>query len=500
MALVVGVMKVTLMTCQDDLNCYGLRCLSAVLRERGVATDLLFLDRWGPFKAWTKYQGGEAHAFEPRILNQVAELCADANLVGLSVMTLYYDASVQLSDYLRNRLRAPVIWGGIHPLCYPEECLEHADAVCLGEAEDTLLDVVDRIAAGRDLAGVPGVWFNADGVIIRNPIRQPTHDLDRLPPPDISVDRHFVYGRRGLRPLTSRELLRRWTGQYMTINARGCDLRCTYCCNSQLAQRFDWTIVRRKSVSALTEELVRVVRRYPSLRRIKLSDDAFGDLPENYIRDFAEDYRHHIALPLGIPGFSPFNLTEAKLAPLVDAGLQYVRLGIQSGSPRIRKLYGRRDTNEQIIRAVELVQAHRPAIQRLKLDIITDNPWETDADVIDTIRLLLRLPRPYDLALFSLTLFPGTPLFLKAQREGIVRDQRARIYRSHFYNVDTNRRLNRILELFKHPVVRPDAIEELLEVYRDPARFDPKLEAYLDDLPRQPRMLGRWLGRHRPIW
>lgn len=487
-------MKVTLITLQDDLNCYGIRCLSSVLREKGVQTQLLFLDRWGPFRAMTEYKG-QVREFESSVHDQVAALCADSDLVGFSVLTMYYEESARMTDELKKRIKAPIVWGGMHTICEPEECLRHADAICLGEAEDTLVELVDRVKSRRDFKGLNGVWYREGTDIIRNAARQPARDLDRFPHPDISTEGHFVLRDGVIRPLTVKELLKRWDHHYMTINSRGCSMRCTYCCNSQLSSRFDWTFVRPKSVGKIMDEFKQAVRRYPSLQGIKLSDDAFGDLPDSYIRDFSMAYKKEIGRPLGIPGFSPANLTEEKLQWLTEAGLVYLRIGIQSGSPSVRKMYGRHDSNEQIEQAVNLVWKYRKLIKRLKLDIITDNPWESEGDVIESIRLLNRLPKPYVLAVFSLTLFPGTPLYIKARHESLLKDGEWVPYRRHFYNLDEGSRLNKILWLFKRPVVYPKMIERLVSVYKEPEAFEGAYRRYnlrsALDVRNWP--VGRWL-------
>lgn len=478
-------MKVALLTLQDDLNCYGVRCLSSVLREQGVSTELLYLGRGGPHEA-RLLTGAARPPLPPAVVDQIAERCADADVIGLSVMTLYYEESAELSDALRRRLGVPVVWGGIHPLCDPAGSLRHADAICIGEAEESLPELLARLDAGDDLGGLPGVWFRRGHEVVSNPRRNPSADLDRFPAPDYSLDGHFVYWEGALRPLTREILLERLDRLYMTIDARGCPLRCTYCCNSQMARRFDWTVLRRKSVPRMMEEIRGVLHRYPEIEGVKLSDDAFGDLPLDYIREFAEQYKKAVGLPLGIPGFSPRNLTRGKLEPLVDAGLVYVRLGIQSGSPRIRKLYGRHDTNEEIVRAVEEVQRCMPPIERLKLDLITDNPWEDPSDSVESIRLLQRLSKPYELAVFSLTLFPGTPLHLKARREGLLDDEGNLVYRKHFHNVSEKNPWNRILQLFTRPVVLAERIDDLLACADDPDRFEYRLGEYLEALARVP--------------
>lgn len=476
-------MKVTLITLQDDLNCYGLRCLTSVLKESGVQTQLLMLDRWGAAQSALAYKGSEQQ-YPDKTLEDVRKLCEGSDLIGFSVMTLYFKETVRFTQYLKTTLNVPVMWGGIHPICEPKDCLQYADIVCLGEAEETIIDVVNALSLHKGLKGIPGIMYKEGDRIITNPTRQPSYELDKFPYPHVELDNTYVYNldEQSIKPLDRNELLKRWGHVYMTINARGCPMRCTYCCNSQLSRRFDWTFVRSKSITKIIGELKHVKNIYPELRGVKLSDDAFGDLPVEYIKEFASEYKKEISLPLWVPGFSPSNLTREKLSPLVDAGLVYTRIGIQSGSPRVRKLYGRHDTNEQIINAVKLVHEFRPKIKLLKLDIITDNPWETEDDIIESIRLLMKLPKPYMLCHFKLTMFPGTPLYIKAKREGILRESYDAGYSTHFYNIDMSSKLNKIITLFTEPVVLNDKIEGLISAHKDENTFEQKYTEYINSL------------------
>jgi hypothetical protein len=53
-------------------------------------------------------------------------------------------------------------------------------------------------------------------------------------------------------------------------------------------------------------------------------------------------------------------------------------------------------------------------------DLILDNPWETQSDILETIALLGKLAPPYSLNLFSLAFFPGTSLCARAVEEKII--------------------------------------------------------------------------------
>src|SRR4030042_590275 len=67
-------------------------------------------------------------AFAPDDMNQ------DVDLVGITVMTDLALRAYHIADTYRQR-GVKVVLGGIHPTVLPDEALDHADAVVVGEAE-----------------------------------------------------------------------------------------------------------------------------------------------------------------------------------------------------------------------------------------------------------------------------------------------------------------------------------------------------------------------------
>src|SRR4030066_2471491 len=67
-------------------------------------------------------------AFAPDDINQ------DVDLVGITVMTDLALKAYHIADAYRQKA-VKVVLGGIHPTVLPDEALEHADAVVVGEAE-----------------------------------------------------------------------------------------------------------------------------------------------------------------------------------------------------------------------------------------------------------------------------------------------------------------------------------------------------------------------------
>ena len=44
-------------------------------------------------------------------------------------------------------------------------------------------------------------------------------------------------------------------------------------------------------------------------------------------------------------------------------------------------------------------------------DVILDNPFETEEDALETVRVLQNVRKPFQLQLFSLTFYKGTEIF-----------------------------------------------------------------------------------------
>jgi radical SAM superfamily enzyme YgiQ (UPF0313 family) len=95
----------------------------------------------------------------------------DADLVGISAMTGYVRRGYEIAAGYRRR-GIPVIMGGVHPSFMPREALEHADAVCVGEAELVVPKILDDVERGN-LRGI----YRADGLLQVENMKLPRYDL-----------------------------------------------------------------------------------------------------------------------------------------------------------------------------------------------------------------------------------------------------------------------------------------------------------------------------------
>jgi len=70
------------------------------------------------------------------------------DLIGISCMTANAPRAYLLADHFRLK-GTKVVVGGIHPTILPDEALQHADSVVIGEAEGVWKGLIDDMAAGH---------------------------------------------------------------------------------------------------------------------------------------------------------------------------------------------------------------------------------------------------------------------------------------------------------------------------------------------------------------
>src|SRR3972149_857544 len=70
------------------------------------------------------------------------------DLVGLSLMTSQAPGGYRIADKYRKR-GGTVVLGGMHPSALPQEAIQHADAVVIGEGENVWGQLIEDFRNGR---------------------------------------------------------------------------------------------------------------------------------------------------------------------------------------------------------------------------------------------------------------------------------------------------------------------------------------------------------------
>jgi len=400
--------RLALISLQNTFIDFGIRYIASAAKQQGYHVDVL----------WMGLNSSQPESGSKALVNWLKE--NEIDLVGIGLMSIHYSRAVAYTHAIRNEMKIPVIWGGIHPILSPEKCLETADYVCTGDGEFSVLALMEALEKGIEDPEIENIWFKSGESITKNK-RTVVSDLDQYPPPDYDLEHHHVFTQNSIVPGTvemfSREMP--WShNRHYVITSRGCPYQCTYCSNSALKSIFGKThSARIRSVESVIGEIRAIKQAYPFVQAFAIMDDSFFFKPKGWIETFCQEFKT-IDAGFGVL-MHPKTVTRDRLNMLLDAGLIGIQMGLQSGSERTSKeIYHRPEPVSEFVRAAGVLDEFMDRLVVRTYDVIVDNPLETDDDRAETVRILSHLNKPFHLDLFSLTLFPGTELYDMMRAEG----------------------------------------------------------------------------------
>lgn len=462
----------------------GGRFLSAYLRRHGHEARLIFLPDVIPEVDGVRYSRSAAFECSDRLKQICLDLASDCHVVGFSVLAAFHEPMSQISDFLRQRLGKPVIWGGVHPSQFPKACLEVADWVCVGDGEETLVEFLDTLGAGGDCRKVPGLLYATPEGPVSTGRRILRNGLDHYPFPDYTFsDDWWVDAIPGaekavrLTPAVYRAEQKRYpdhTGQhvlvpYKTVASRGCPFFCSYCSMGSLDKKE--APFRKRSAANVIQELEEVTAQHGDMFDVvSMSDDTFLSHSREWIAEFAEAYRQRIGRPLRVIGF-PESVTPEKITALCRAGAMHIGMGVESLSEKTLELYDRKTRPDRVIKAANVLTAHAAEYRMLPptFDIILGNPYERRSEELRTFRRSLGIEGKYKVVLFHLGFLPGSKLYNRARADGLLGEGDVAAYRSWFSHRDE---ADRFLEALYSASVRRSAPRYLLKLLSYPAVYE----------------------------
>ena len=287
------------------------------------------------------------------------------------------------------------ICGGPHPTCFPQ-CMENVprlDAVCVGEGEYPMLELVQALDQGRDPSSIRGLWVRRNGDIVRNLTRPFIANLDELPYED-----RALFG-------TQEAIDQYGLGQLRIMASRGCPYVCTYCSNHRQSKTQEGRYVRFRSADHVLGEL-REARAAYRFEEVFFDDDIFM-MNRKVVNEFCARYPKEIGKPFVFCGRVEMCNPEI-LKQLKDAGGRRIDFGIESGNEELRRfILKRKMTNAQILEATRMAKAAGLQVKTLNM---VGLPEETPAKFTDTVELNRQInPEVASIGVFYP--YPGTDLY-----------------------------------------------------------------------------------------
>lgn len=443
-------MKVSLISTSTYPSDQGIRTLSSRLKEAGHNVKLIFMTL---SEDYTKF-------YSLNELKQLARICKNSGLIGVSSYASTAKRAIQIINFLK-KMNIPIVWGGIHATISPEECIKYVDIVCIGEGEEAILELADSIEKNKNIENIKNLWVKdkkdtKNGKIIKNPVRKLIDNIDSIPFPDYDIEQHYILERHRIRKFQEKDL----AGQIFFLTGRGCPYGCDYCSNNLLNELYKGKrkrIVRWHSIDYIINGILYLKKRFPSLSYFDIRDDTFSLRPVEQIREFNEKYKEHVKMRFKCLA-DPKTITEEKIELLVDAGCTDIIIGIQ-GSERVNKeIYHRNQTDENVLQAASILNKYQNRLA-VMYDVITCNPYEKPEDIINLIRLLQKIPKPYYLSVNNLVFFTGSKLYTRAKRDGIIKTEKDSAAELNYWDRSKhislkkkNVYLNLILNLMRGPV------------------------------------------------
>jgi len=289
---------------------------------------------------------------------EIAGLCHCLELAGIPLF-----AEERAAHPRRHPL---VVIGGPLTFSNPVPAAPYADVLLLGEAEETIVELVEavRSAASRPallqtLAARPGFYVPAvhgertPAVAAANDALLPAHSQIRTPHTELS-------------------------NMFLIEPERGCHRGCTYC------------VMRRSTNGGMRlVEPARVLALIPpDARRVGLVGAAVTDHPglPKILQGIVEEGRE-----VGISSLRADRLTDEIVGLLKRGGYRTLTTAADGASERMRDIIQRKTKERHLLRAAQLARAH--GMSQFKLYMMLGVPGETDDDIDELGRFALELAK-----------------------------------------------------------------------------------------------------------
>jgi radical SAM superfamily enzyme YgiQ (UPF0313 family) len=308
---------------------------------------------------------------------QEIDTCYPCDLVAITVSTPAAISAFQIADRFRQR-GIKVVMGGVHPTVLPEECLQHADAICKGEGELIWGELLNDYE-NNNLKKV----YESDIV------------LDPIVLPKINRD---LFSKKG------------YLINNTVLISRGCPNICEFC----LVKNIYGLKYRLRTIDAVICEIAQMKTGPKPV--VFVDDNIAGN------KEFAKNFFKAL-IPLKIKWISQCSLTIAEDEELLDLAAESGCIGLFIGFESIKQ------TNlKAFSKTINNVENYYNLIQKIKKKKIFIHGafifgFDEDNENIFSETLQFAQDAKLEVANFGiLTPYPGTPLFERLKSENRIFD------------------------------------------------------------------------------
>ncbi len=408
-------MKILLIVYDNDAHIgffpMGVAALAASCRQAGYEVDIYSQDiHHYPDKHLTAFLNANHY-----------------DAVGLSFIGAYYPykKAKAIAQAIHEAKEPPLlVLGGHGPSPEPKYFLRllDAEAVVIGEGEETFVELLDMFGTTTSLLDIQGLAFRVFDDTHVNERRDPIADIDSLPMPAYDLFPMDTYKlRRDAAHVP--EIGNRFSIQM--LSGRGCKFNCNFCYRIDKGMRL-------RSAAAIVDEMNYLYAQW-DIRHFMFYDDLLMEsesrtieLCEAFIRSGPPDMTFTCQGRLNYA-------TYEVLQTMKRAGCAYIYYGVESFNDDMLKVMGKALTTEMIRRGLDNTIA---AGVRFSPNIIFGNIGETREHLENSVRFLLEYDDCTQIrAIKPVTPYPGSPLYDYAIEQGLLEGP-ADFYENKHTNTD----------------------------------------------------------------
>ncbi len=320
-------------------------------------------------------------------------------IVGVTSTTLTYKSALRVIKIAKETLpNCITILGGIHATFWDDHALEECpelDIVVRREGEITLLELVQRLEAGKSYDDVLGTTTRKDGKIVRNPDRPYIENLDDIPFPAL----HYW-------PM---EKIRKFEDVFYMMTSRGCAYWCEFCSTVRMHGRK----YRARSPKNVVDEMEYLQNTYGA-KQVTFADDVFT-LDKERVEEICKEIKKRNLKVNWSCGTRVDMLSKDLLLTMKDAGCNAVWFGVESGTQAVLNEMRKGITTDQTIRVFNWV---REAGLMPVPNVVLGFPGETKETIWKTVKFVERISPDYISCYDVATPFPGTPMYELVKEKG----------------------------------------------------------------------------------
>jgi len=330
----------------------------------------------------------------------------DPEFVAVSVhFTFLANRSLKLASAIKKLKPAmKIMAGGVHFTALPEETMRACpdiDVGMVGEAEETIVDVIKCFKADGKISNVRGVITREGDALAMSAPRDLISDVNKLPFPlyeklDLSHYAPALYKEKGKVTLP-------------IMTSRGCPFSCSFCDRTVLGSKVRFYDI--EYLSGLTTMLAEKfdVSCFDLVdENICITKDRFRDICRLF-KD--KSSRHNLTWGCSMRADS-VDPDTGKI--LYDAGCRSVSFGIESGSPKMLKVYNKKLDLKKLPDSCKIIT---DAGISLAGSFIIGGPGEDEESMKETFRLVRKIKLDYMFVWYFIPL-PGSPIYKNIEETG----------------------------------------------------------------------------------